>query len=333
MVEPVTMGIIAGAITLFGGKKAVDGTRLNARAKETQAKAEALSAKTIKRVRKKTSAAEKAIEKLGFAKMESWQGSLMGFVTEFEKIKNLELTGSHATETLYLNEFSDEKIGEIKAISSEVSQLGTAGATGVAAGAAAGALAWGGIGAFGAASTGAAITGLSGAAATNATLAWLGGGSIAAGGGGMAVGTLVLGSIVAAPIVAIGGFVFSKSAEANLNKAKQNKVEAQVQEQESQKLTRGLDAIKKVAKKFRGIIEELDALLAARVESLSLVIASNGCDYSSWERSDQASLRATVELAYLSKSILEAPLLAEGELVPGVQEQLGQWEHQLLELG
>lgn len=45
---------------------------------------------------------------------------------------------------------------------------------------------------FGAASTGTAISTLSGAAATNATLAWLGGGALAAGGGGSAAGTALL---------------------------------------------------------------------------------------------------------------------------------------------
>ena len=45
---------------------------------------------------------------------------------------------------------------------------------------------------FGVASTGAAISALSGAAATNAALAWLGGGALAAGGGGMAAGEAFL---------------------------------------------------------------------------------------------------------------------------------------------
>ncbi|MDF5710080.1 MAG: hypothetical protein PUP90_21025 [Nostoc sp. S4] len=45
---------------------------------------------------------------------------------------------------------------------------------------------------FGTASTGAAISSLSGAAATNAALAWLGGGAAAAGGGGMAAGNVLL---------------------------------------------------------------------------------------------------------------------------------------------
>lgn len=45
---------------------------------------------------------------------------------------------------------------------------------------------------FGTASTGTAISALSGAAATNAALAWLGGGALAAGGGGMAAGQALL---------------------------------------------------------------------------------------------------------------------------------------------
>jgi hypothetical protein len=45
---------------------------------------------------------------------------------------------------------------------------------------------------FGTASTGTAISALSGAAAANAALAWLGGGALAAGGGGMAAGSALL---------------------------------------------------------------------------------------------------------------------------------------------
>ena len=45
---------------------------------------------------------------------------------------------------------------------------------------------------FGVASTGTAISALSGAAATNAALAWLGGGALAAGGGGMVAGEAIL---------------------------------------------------------------------------------------------------------------------------------------------
>lgn len=60
---------------------------------------------------------------------------------------------------------------------------------------------WALVTALGSASTGAAITGLSGVAATNATLAWFGGGALAAGGAGMAGGAAVLGGIFAIPLM------------------------------------------------------------------------------------------------------------------------------------
>jgi hypothetical protein len=57
------------------------------------------------------------------------------------------------------------------------------------------------VGLFGHAGTGTAISGLSGIAAKSAALAWLGGGSLATGGGGMALGSLVLGGITLAPVL------------------------------------------------------------------------------------------------------------------------------------
>lgn len=80
----------------------------------------------------------------------------------------------------------------------------------------------------GVASTGTLISGLSGAAATNATLAWLGGGSLAAGGGGMALGSLVLGGITLGPALAVGGCVFAAQAEKSLTKAQQFEAEVSV---------------------------------------------------------------------------------------------------------
>ncbi|WP_310410038.1 hypothetical protein [Chamaesiphon sp. OTE_8_metabat_110] len=82
------------------------------------------------------------------------------------------------------------------------------------------------VGLFGTASTGTAIGGLSGAAAWNATLAWLGGGSLATGGGGMALGSIVLGGIAIAPALMMGGFVLGGQGEKALTKARLYKAEA-----------------------------------------------------------------------------------------------------------
>ncbi|MBW7864502.1 MAG: hypothetical protein H3C30_08825 [Candidatus Hydrogenedentes bacterium] len=91
---------------------------------------------------------------------------------------------------------------------------------------------WSLVGTFGVASTGTPIATLSGAAATKATLAWLGWGSLATGGMGTAGGTLVLGGIVAIPAVFLYG------AFCHLNAWK---------------------AVKQIEEKTNEIIEQLDA--------------------------------------------------------------------------
>jgi len=109
-----------------------------------------------------------------------------------------------------------------------------AGTGGAAAGAAVGGVAAYGTFAaaamVGTASTGTAIGSLSGVAATNATLAFLGGGSIAAGGAGVAGGTAVLAGLVAGPIavLAIGGVVLMTRR----NKQKEAELRAQLDQAE-----------------------------------------------------------------------------------------------------
>lgn len=98
----------------------------------------------------------------------------------------------------------------------------------VGAGAAASSSTVGLVGLLGTASTGTAISGLSGAAAKSATLAWLGGGSLASGGTGIAGGTIVLGGITIAPALVVGGFMLARKGEKALTQArayeaKQNK--------------------------------------------------------------------------------------------------------------
>ena len=66
---------------------------------------------------------------------------------------------------------------------------------------------------LGTASTGTAIGTLSGAAAKSATLAWLGGGSLSIGGGGVAAGTMVLGGLVVGPALLVAGFFANSKAE------------------------------------------------------------------------------------------------------------------------
>ncbi|GCE75638.1 hypothetical protein [Cellulomonas biazotea] len=99
----------------------------------------------------------------------------------------------------------------------------TTGVTGlvsaVGAGVSAQAAAVWGVSAFATAGTGTAISSLSGAAAQSATLAWLGGGPIAAGGGGVAAGSAVLGLVTVVPVLLVGGFTMGVAGARTKTKA------------------------------------------------------------------------------------------------------------------
>lgn len=84
---------------------------------------------------------------------------------------------------------------------------------------------------WGSASTGVAISGLSGVAASNAALALLGGGTLAAGGAGVAGGAALLGGLVAGPAVllALGGVMWA----ARRNRQQQQELKARLDEAEA----------------------------------------------------------------------------------------------------
>ena len=109
---------------------------------------------------------------------------------------------------------------------------------------------------FGTASTGTAISTLTGAAATNAALAWLGGGAAAAGGGGMASGTAFL--AMAGPIGwTIGGATLLASIalfanrKIKLGKEKKEEIEA---------VLHNVESVSEVNVRMQSLLEKTDKL-------------------------------------------------------------------------
>lgn len=114
----------------------------------------------------------------------------------------------------------DFDFNSIYASSIDLDDVALSSISALGAGTATCALALGGVVAFGAASTGTAISALSGAAFSSAVLAWLGGGAVAAGGLGALGGAAVLSGLFAGPALLIGGFVLSSKADDALNEAR-----------------------------------------------------------------------------------------------------------------
>ncbi len=119
---------------------------------------------------------------------------------------------------------------------------------------------------IGVASTGTAISSLSGVAATNATLAWLGGGSLAAGGMGMAGGMAVLGGAVAGPLVAITGMAAAKKAQEALTQAYR-------QESEISAATQDVENARVATAMIQTRVNELSATIQALIPRFEEVTA------------------------------------------------------------
>lgn len=130
-------------------------------------------------------------------------------------------------------------------------------ATGAIAGGAMAYAAYGGTMAFAAASTGTAISSLSGVAATNAALASLGGGALSAGGFGIAGGTALLGGAVVAPALAVMAWKYASNAEENLDKARQIRDEA---EEAVKKMNAIEEKVNDVSDYLRNVYVETDRL-------------------------------------------------------------------------
>ena len=156
---------------------------------------------------------------------------------------------------------------------------------------------------FGVASTGTAISALSGAAVTNAALAWLGGGALAAGGGGMAAGNAFLalagpvGWAIAGVALLASGIMFWKSSSDKKN-IENTFTLISNRDVDSYKL-----AIVELAERIERIGNERELLKEAIVK-----VKSFGTDYEAMTEAQQYELGAYVNLMLSSTQLLVNPI-------------------------
>lgn len=127
-----------------------------------------------------------SLNALGKEKVIILDGSVQRFLDAFQQLKNVDFTASEGLDELNKLRIDKAAFAELKTMGNIASSLLEGGVTGAASGALAAFGAYSAASALATASTGTAISALSGVAASNATLAFFGGGSLAAGGLGMA---------------------------------------------------------------------------------------------------------------------------------------------------
>ena len=301
-------GATAGAVGIGKGiKAAID----NSDADDYNRDANNMISETKDRLDLARKTSNAALEVLGEKKLFVLDKSISRFVTSFEKLKNVQLEDSAGLNELSKFRLDTQSVTELREMSDYASSIIGGTAAGALGGALAGIGAYGAVMTFGAASTGTAIAALSGAAATNATLAFLGGGSLAVGGLGMAGGAMVLGGLVAGPALAIMGFIVGAKASENLDNAMSNHAEAKKIAEELETAVVLCEGIRKRSQMFERLLVRLDALFFPLICGMETIIAQKGNDWNAFSAEDKKTIAASASIAKVIKTVLDTPILTE----------------------
>jgi hypothetical protein len=322
------------------------------KAKAISKKAKAERDSKIAEVEDRKQEAHDSMESLGRAKLAVADGNLRRFIRQFQRITNIELMPEEKSE---IPEVELESVTELQQTKFEpIDNLKVAlmaGGAG-AAGAASGAVAFGAIGSFASASTGTAIATLHGAAATNATLAFLGGGPVAAGGLGIAGGVAVLGGLVAVPAMVVGGVFLNKKADQALQTARQDARLVKKFVTESDKAIAILKEIKSGSSTLKNNLVELDLRFAPFIDRFKQLIdeytyggffkriyyaskrfllqvlnklklpppewfvVDAKVSFTSFSKADQERVREIIHIAQVIKAIIDISVIDDAGVVP-----------------
>lgn len=265
--------ILAGAAALvvgaFGAKKGADAysdnkaaasLRLEATAKFDEAKCQ------LERAKEKCNS---ELESLGLLRLKILDNEIRRFVSLFSEFRDVRVSD---LDQLGVIDISTESLKEMRTQSQAAGKVLQIGVASLGSGALVGLASYGATTMLASASTGTAISTLGGVAATNATLAWFGGGSLAAGGLGMAGGAAVLGGIVAAPVLAVGGMMLAAKARESLANARQSLAEAEKAASEMKDAQVVLETITAVSSQFRTVSRRLGDRFTLVLDKLERMI-------------------------------------------------------------
>ena len=323
---PFIIGGAALLAGLAGAKKGIDGVRDSNRADEIQDEAEDILYDAQNKMNEARNNTSEQIKELGREKIEASANELKSFVNSYQKIKNINLSESKGIDDIDgLKAPTDGVLQEMHEVSIEATDVLGSGAAGIGAGALLGWGTYGGVMALGTASTGTAIAGLSGAAATNATLAWLGGGAIAAGGGGIALGTAVLGGIIAGPALLIAGGIFGSKAKEKLHNAQANRAKARQVQSEIEKGIVELNHIKATAEQIKRLLEEV-RVRSSFFNAKMVALTFRKTDWRTYTQEEKNTVACAVKMIQLLKVILDTPLLTKDGILTAEAKELAQRE-------
>lgn len=256
--------IVAGAT---GVGAAANGINKMSNAKKKSEDAQKRHNANIKRFERENRATTRVMDDLGRLELACIK-SFGEFQDTIEKIQGEVTFGKIKIDGVQLPKYDGAKLREVSVGAGVL--LGAAGGAGLGAlgGIAASGATTAAVMALGTAGTGTAIASLSGIAATNATLAVLGGGTLAAGGGGVALGTTVLGAATLGVGLLVGGVIFNITGSSLSEKADEAWKQMLAAEEKIDKTVRYLQNLYKVSINYREELEKVNTVYQDHLQKM-----------------------------------------------------------------
>ena len=261
----------------------------------------------------------KSLETLGKLKLEAWSGDMSMFLDRFGSFANVNMKCIDEENTDFIDKdiTPNQLMVNMSTATKTANEVLKVGALSIGTGALVGIASYGGAMMFAKASTGTAIATLSGAAKKNATLAWFGGGSLKAGGLGMAGGKVVLAGVVLAPIAIVAGVLAAAQGKARLAEARRVHAEAVDAVNKIETVITGMRGIENVSNgyielltglsgQFRPFLNEMESIAGDYTPG-----ADGKIDFNQLSEMEQKTLHLSWLLAQLYYHSLSKPLLTE----------------------
>lgn len=272
---PAILGAAAAIAGATGLGSAIHGGVKMKQANDTMKKAQSEHQENIARFEEQNKNTTEAMDRLGKQELEILK-SFEKFSSIFERIQNKPEFKAYRKGEVEIPPYSPEDLKAVY-VGAGVLLGGLGGAAlGTAGGFAAAGATTAAVMAFGTASTGTAIASLSGAAATNATLAALGGGALAVGGGGIALGTTILGATTLGMGILVGGIIFNLTGSKLSDKADEAMEQMEKAKKEIDAICAYLADLYQTEDKFEKALSAVDHVYQRHLEQLGNLVILNG---------------------------------------------------------
>ncbi|WP_237003842.1 glycine zipper family protein [Helicobacter pylori] len=306
---PLILGAGALAAAGYGVKKGIDACNAARKANKFIKKAESLKKKAIKEAESVESDCKLAFARFGKKKLHVLSHSVSNFLDHFHRLNRSRIT----IEGINMQDIQ-RQVSDARKITNQYRKVDFLDVSGAVIGSAIGGVlaaygAYTGVGLFASASTGTAIAGLSGVAATNATLAWLGGGALSVGGLGVVGGMVVLGGLVAGPALAILGAVSATKMEEKLEDAKAYLSQVEVAVKKADVAIDNLLAIERMVKLFTKQITKFDALFLSLSQDAIATMKKHNYDISRYNQKERDQISVTVSTLMTLSTFLKIPII------------------------